>query len=177
MTIGNNEQTWNAACGVAMVVLVGLAVLDRTMPRPDDKDEFTKNAVKQQKLVTRIAGSQKILEASETELQGYTWKVSPDQVGPEVLTSLTRLASKHKVKLSNFRPGKVTQADTLQLVQFDANVAGSYVNASEFLRAVELPENLLILQSVQLSNSDGITDDVNVTLNLIGVVEAGKKKA
>ena len=176
MNLGNNEQTWTIACGTAVVLLLAMAVGDILMPHPS-QDAANRQAIeKQRMLLARNIVSQKLVEDAEVKRSGYTWKISPDRVGPEIMTDLTGIAAKNKVTVGNFRPAKVTAADSVNLMSFDTNITGSYRNTAQFLKVLEEPDNLLIVQSVQISNSNGATDDVSLNLSLTAVVDSAKNK-
>jgi Tfp pilus assembly protein PilO len=171
MSLGHNVKTYNILAGLAVVVMLGTLGYAVLGPKPTDREIWQKTNQEKKDLIAKIALNRSRLDESEGKQAAYTWKLTSDQIGPDVLTNLNALAKNKQVLLSNFRPGKLTENGGLRVLTYDLTLAGTYGTVWEFLREVQEPEQLLAIQSVQMSNTDGISDAVTAKVTLIALAD------
>ena len=176
MTLGNNVESWNLAIGASLILIIGVVGFEFSTPKPTTRDVDKQVVRDKRELTTKVLTSKKLYNQAQDLQSSYTWKIERDKVGPEILTDLTQLATKHSVTVSNFRPSKTSQVGPLTVLSYETNASGSFLKISEFMRALEEPQNLVIVQSVQISNSDGNSDDVVVNLGLLAAVASDQSK-
>lgn len=101
------------------------------------------------------------------QVADMTWRGKPEDIGPLALSGISKLVRSHGLKLVTFRPQKPEQEKDLTRIPFLMALEGSYTDVVAFTRDLEKPESKLAVNMVQLNSADGITDQVNATVNLI----------
>lgn len=176
MNLGNNVKTWNLACGACLLAIVAIAAYDFFTPKPNLAKARKAAGETQRSLTLKVESNRKALADNEMRLASFTWKIPPDEVGSALLAKITDLAKKHNVKVGNFRPSRPNALDKLMVLGFDLSLNGSATDTSDFLKEFELPENLVSIQSYQLTNADGASDAVNATVKIIAIVQVQEKE-
>lgn len=161
-----DEAATNATFVIAFLIILGSLAFEFMMPRPDaSKVAATRNA-EQKKIFDQVDASRKDYAASRAKVVTATWTGTAEKIGPGALTAMNALAAQHKVKLSGFRPERVSQAAGLELDPYTVTAEGSYPDVVNFTKAIEDPNTKLCVDSFQISSSDANGDAVAANIGI-----------
>lgn len=119
------------------------------------------------KLKSEIEAEQSTLDDCRKRISTLTWTQKYEEIGPAALAHISNLVRNHGLKLITFRPQKVEQQKDLARIPFLMALEGSYSDVVSFTKDLEKPESKLAVNMLQLNSSNGVTDQVNATINVI----------
>ena len=170
-----DEAATNAAFLIALLIILGSLAFSFLVPKPDAKSVIATRKEQQKKIFDEVDDSRKAFTASQARVVTETWTGSAAKIGPGALTAMNALATQHKVKLSGFRPERVSQAAGLELDPYTVTAEGSYPDVVNFTKAIEDPNTKLCVDSVQIASADANGDSVaaNIGITAYRVVGGG----
>lgn len=155
----------------ALLALAALALLSglAAYVRPNKPSALTSSQKREQvqKANRDIEAEKARLDYLRRQVAAFTWRQKQEEIGPLALASVSQLARKHGLKLVTFRPQKTEQEKDLTRVPFLVALEGTYPDVAAFARDLENPKSKLALNMLQLNSSDGVTDRVNATVNVV----------
>lgn len=119
------------------------------------------------KVKSEIATEEGVLKSRRGQIASLTWKQKTEEIGPAALANISKLVRAHGLKLVTFRPQKIEEQKDLFRIPFLMALEGSYSDVLSFTKELEKPGSKLAVNMVQLNSSDGVTDQVNATINVI----------
>lgn len=161
-----DEVATNAAFLIALLIILGSLTFIFAVPQPDAKKVTVARNAEQKKIFNQADSSRKEFAASQARVVTATWTGTAEKIGPGALTAMTALAAKYKVKLSGFRPERVSQASGLELAPYTVTAEGSYPAVVDFTKAIEDPNTRLCVDSIQISSSDANGDSVAANIGI-----------
>lgn len=168
-----DEMATNAAFLIAFLVILGSLAFAFLAPKPDVKAVITKRNADEKKIFDEVDQNRKAFNASQAKVLASTWTGSATKIGPGALTAMNALAAQHKVKLSGFRPERVTQASGLELDPYTVTAEGSYPDVINFIKAIENPDTKLCVDSILAASSDANGDAVAANIGITAYRVAG----
>lgn len=133
------------------------------------------------KSIAKFQADTRMANAEEADFKtanaARTWNVSLQDVGPAVLSSVTRLAKTRFLKLSTFRPQKTVELDGVTQAPYLLAVEGAYPELIAFVKDLENPKTKLAVTMLQLTSSDASSDRVTATIALAAFIEPVKSGA
>ncbi len=161
-----DEVATNAAFLIALLIILGSLAFAFAVPRPDAKKVTAERNAEQKKIFSQVDDSRKEFVASHAKVVTATWTGTAEKIGPGALTAMNTLAAKYKVKLSGFRPERVSQASGLELDPYTVTAEGSFPSVVNFTKAIEDPNTKLCVDSIQISSSDANGDSVAANIGI-----------
>lgn len=161
-----DETATNAIFIIALLIILGSLAFEFLVPKPDaTKIAMARNA-EQKKIFDQVDANRKDFAASQAKVVSSTWTGTADKIGPGALTTMNALAAQHKVKLSGFRPERVSLVAGLELDPYTLTAEGSYPDVVNFTKAIEDPNTKLCVDSIQISSADANGDAVSANIGI-----------
>lgn len=167
-------RTANMVMIVAGAAMVATLAYDRFVPQPTQQMSPTARNENISK-INREKHDAMDREMAELDyVKSKTWTVDVEQIGPKVLSIATDVAKGHGLTVTAFRPQRTVEDGKLLRVPFLATIDGSYPQVAAFLRSMEDSSGNVAITMVQLSSSDGVSDQVTATIGLMVLKEPVK---
>ena len=166
LEFGNNKQTWNIVIGACLVTMLGIAIGDMLIPKPNAARERKRFTQETQKIKAEINEGEQRLATETVTVQRYTYKGDPETVTPKILDHVNQLAKTNAIKVKSFRPQKAQEADGIVRIPYTVQVEGKYKDVVAFIKSVDEPSTLFSVNLLQLSAADGESDTVNATVGI-----------
>ncbi|HWD39364.1 MAG TPA: GspMb/PilO family protein [Fimbriimonas sp.] len=161
----NPELGWNVLLGISLVAIVLIGILGFT--KPTEPEEMMRHRSQKSQSSFSIKDSNDASQKAIAAIRKRTWDMSAEQLGPELMQRLNRIADDHHVVLSNFRSGHTSDVAALSEAPFIATVDGSFTDIVGFLQALEQPETKLAVNILQITASDQGVGKVTATISLM----------
>lgn len=161
-----DEVATNAAFLIGFLIILGSLAFAFVVPKPDVTKVASAREAEQKKIFNQVDQSRQEFAASRAKVVTATWTGTAEKIGPGALTAMNALAAKYKVKLSGFRPERVSQASGLELDPYTVTAEGSYPDVVNFTKAIEDPNTKLCVDSIQISSSDANGDAVAANIGI-----------
>lgn len=100
------------------------------------------------------------------------WTEAADKVSPQALSSITKLAQEHHLKVVAFRPQKPVDAEGLTQIPFSISVDGAYPDTMQLVKDLETSNTKLAVSLVQVMAADAASDHVTGTINVVAYTKA-----
>ncbi|MCW5942975.1 MAG: hypothetical protein KIS66_12130 [Fimbriimonadaceae bacterium] len=170
------EQAWNVVSVIAIVAIVALFWMALHPPSANVGNLKEVRKARREDRSTAEKASEKAKQI-ETSLASLTWKGSADEIGPQALGTVTRLAQAAQVTATAFRPQRIQDDGGLPQMAFLVTVEGRYPNVVSLLRNLEKPETKMAVTLLQMASADASNDMVNATIGLTAFIQELKKSA
>jgi hypothetical protein len=154
------------AMWIAVVAMIGALAFMLVIPKPSTKGFEAKRLRSEKQILVDISSARANLTTSTAKVVSRTWTGGLQEVGPGALQSMNALATKHKVKLSGFRPERTSQSAGVDLVPFSVTAEGSFLDVVAFVKAIEDPANKLAVDTVQVASSEANSDQATATVGI-----------
>jgi|GEM_PF-3309719 len=169
----------DAASGVLMIlgiVLVVGAAGWALVKLPDKRTVVAPppGLAKQQSEIDDAARKQTSLQ---NEINQMDWGEGPDEVVPEALAVINRLAVLHHLKVTAFRPQKSVSVVGMTEIPFALTVEGTFLDTMGFVRDLETTDTKLAVNLVQVNSAESSTDHVSGTVNFVAYLKAAPAPA
>ncbi len=152
-------------CFSALLLVITLIAFWLPKPRVVGLTEKTRKAT----TISLVAA--KIAKARTNEIKAAVdqkiWVGTVADIGPSALAKVNSLSEKHKLKLTAFRPQRITPAGDLSQVPFVITVEGTFLSVLAFEKDFEISSSRLALNSVQITSGEDSTDRVIATIGLL----------
>ncbi len=158
---------------LALFMLAGTLAWMVFVKPPDEAGIANGKHKNEMQLTKQIAQAKANNEALQKAIDPALWTGTPEQVGPNALAQVTKLAKLRSLKLVAFRPQKPVDAEGLTQVPFTASVDGSFPNTMKFVKDLETSNSKLAVSLVQVNSADAATDHVTGTVNVVAYLRAG----
>ena len=170
-----DEAATNAAFLIAFLIIVGTVAFVMFVPRPNAKSVASSRKTKERAIITDVDTSRKAFAASQALVVASTWTGPAEKIGPGALTAMNALATQHKVKLSGFRPERVSQSAGLELDPYTVTAEGAFPDVLNFAKAIENGDTKLCVDTIQIASSAANGDQVsaNIGITAYRVIGAG----
>ena len=162
----NDERTWNAITVAAGAVIVGLIGyhLSVPMPRARGADKYLKDE-------TQLALDQRVaVQKAEKQEAANTirlWNLGAEALGPMAMARVSNMAKAHNLNMVSFRPQRGATAEDLVRSGFTIALEGSFPQVIQFARKLETPATKLAVVSLQVTSTDGASDQVTATIGVV----------
>lgn len=176
MNLTKRMLPWNALLIVSMVAMVGAFAYDRIVPQPKFEMKGRAIAEQENRLREQVNALYAEAKTSDRYLGERIWGEQSELIGPASMGKATEIAARLKVRLVSFRPQKAIQEGRLIRYPFVISLEAPYPQAVAFVRELEDPSLKLVVQSVQLSASDGASSTVNGLVS-VWALQEGKEVA
>lgn len=169
-----DEMGTNAAMIFSIIALAGTLLFMLLVPKPTTAGIANKQRLAADKVLDQITLSHQTLDKTTAVVEHRTWPGGAQQVGPGALQAMTKLSKTFSVKLSGFRPQRVTAASGLELLPYSVTAEGSFVNVLRFVKAIEDPTTKLAVHQVQINSADANSDQVTAAIGITAYRVADK---
>lgn len=162
MKLDSKHLNWGAIS--ALVVIALLVVYDSFAPMPGDDLRGPKKSASE--LKTEREKARQRLQEVEGSINGLTWKLTADEVGPAAMAWVSEQAVRTGIDVSAFRPQRTEQVEGLTQTNYLLTAEGPFLAMMQFIKVFEGPDSLLAVKAVQMASSDGASDLVRATVSL-----------
>lgn len=172
----NQEKTLTAATLAAGLVIILMVIYQFVVPMP-----VTKGAEKYLRDQTELALKSRIAIEKAEKLEksniARLWDLGPEALGPIAMSRVSNMAKSNNLSLVSFRPLRNASAGDLVRSGFTIALEGTFPKVIQFARKLETPETKLAVVSLQVTATDGASDNVSATVGVIAYRdrEAGVK--
>jgi Tfp pilus assembly protein PilO len=172
MDFRNKEELpTNLVMLVSMLALVGVLLFVLLVPKPTVAGMRSQR----QNREFEIKREHQTVERQLVEVRGhvatYVWDLPLQQVSPAALANVTTSVQARNLRLIAFRPQRVAESTGgLSQIPFMITVEGTFPNVAQFVDDLESPANRLAVNLVQISASDGATDQVSASIGVLAFV-------
>lgn len=165
MKVLGKNPNWGAIA--AVLALVAIGVYDFVVPKAsvDANTKTLKELTKDRRVKEEEHGQ------TREKVDSLTWQVGRDEIGPRAMAWVSRAASANFVTVSAFRPQRTTEAGSLDQLNYMVTAEGSFLNVMRLIDALESPDSLMAVRSVQVASMNGASDTVRATLGLVAFKE------
>ncbi len=166
MNLTTKDTNWGAVA--AIVAFLTIAAYDFMVPKPG----LDPKAKTLEELERERATKREQYAKAQTEVDGQTWQVGRDEVGPKAMAWVSRAAEANFVSISAFRPQKMAESAGLDQLNYMVTAEGPFLNVMRLIDAIESEGSLMAVKSVQLASVNGASDTVRATVGLVAFKEA-----
>jgi Tfp pilus assembly protein PilO len=160
---------------ISLVIVLGTGVYMKVAPAPTAQGIARAKQISRNKIDAEIATAENQLKDLKTSVDGHTWAVPADQVGPQALAKVAALAKVHNLKLVAFRPQKANDAEGLVQLPFLILLDGPFHDVMEFMQDLDKPDTKLAVSLVQMASADEATNRVTATVGAAAYLKPSKK--
>jgi Tfp pilus assembly protein PilO len=161
---------------LAILILTGALGVLLFVPNPTEAGITRGRPRMIANLQREVADLKKESAAITMQIEPLLWDASVAQIAPQALASINRLAASHKVQILAFRPQKPIETTGLTLMPFSLTVDGSYPNVMQVVKDLDKSNLKLAVGLVQVGASDGATDHVTGTINIVAYMKTATVK-
>lgn len=161
-----DEMGTTVATILATIALLGTLAFMLLVPKPSTKGLAQQQRTGESQILNQVTEAHKAQAEALASVEKQTWKGGAQQVGPGALEAMTKLAKSYAVKLSGFRPQRVTSASGLELLPYSVTAEGTFVNVLRFMKAIEDPGTKLAIHQVQVNSADANSDQVTAVIGI-----------
>lgn len=167
-------RMWNGIALAAMLVMAGIAVADRVIPRQTAASMSAARIKSDDQIREQTYAERKKLLASQELIASRVWADTTDGIGAKSLDLCTKLAKMQGLKLTAYRPQKPVEDGELIRLSFVMTLEGPFPAVQQFVRQLESPARKLSVHLVQVASADDASDLVNATIGITAFVEKPK---
>lgn len=109
---------------------------------------------------------QELLRLSEQAVEAED-RLPKKKSVPEILVTVSELATRNHVELVSFAPGPIAQKQYFSELNYPMSVKGSYHNIGKFFAAIALEQRIFNVQNVVYPTPSGGGGEMTVTFTLI----------
>ncbi len=153
------------------IVLLAASLVWMLLPLPSVAGLANGKARSKQTLEEQIKQTKAANKELSSQVDPLLWTGSPEDIGPKALSSVTTLAMNRHLKVSAFRPQKRIDMNGLLQVPFSASITGGFADAANFVKDLQNPKYRLAVSLVQLTATDGSSDAVTGTVNVVAYIK------
>ncbi len=162
----NQVRIWKLVSYIAIFLCFGLLAVHLALPVPNPGLNSKKHQKEEVQLKAKTARALSDVTSARTEIRSYLWPGQADEIGPQAMTTFDNLAKQNNVTVQAFRPQKSVSIGDVTRYPYSIIVQGAYPKILMIFKSLRSPESKLALTSVQISASDGASDQVTATLGL-----------
>lgn len=165
------EATAGAISIIAIIILAASLVWMLT-PVPTRSDVNSGRGGQARRLQAETKGLEKQTQDVLAKVAPLLWDGKAEEIGPKALASVTKLAKARKLRVLAFRPQKPIEMEGLVQIPFSISTDGTYPNTMQLVKDLETSGAKLAVSLVQVAASDGATDQVTASINVVAYVKA-----
>lgn len=167
------ETVWTIALAAAVllfVVSIGFAI----MPKPTAAGVEASKRKQSRAILESVASAKASEQSMEGAIKPLIWQEEDQAIGAKALATVSSIAKASGLKLTAFRPQRLSEGKGLAQLPFLVFVEGGYPKVLSFIRKLESPAGKLAINSVQVASSDGASDEVTASIVLVAFRKAQK---
>lgn len=158
----HSNPNWGVLSGIIAILAIGVYALAVPKPKPDPKVDRPVAELQQERAQLHTKSDE-----ATSKIKSMTWQTSRDEISPQAMSWVSKVAQANYVEISAFRPQRTVEATGLDQLNYLVTAEGSFVNVMGLIGAFESEGSLLAVKTVQLASVDGASDTVRVTLGLV----------
>jgi len=173
MQLSKQQQQYIGAGAVLFVVFMGVYVKFFWLPISAAKAEamekievITAKITKATEQAARLDRLQAEIKSLNERAAEAEKKLPKTKSVPDILQSISALATKNRVVIQTFTPGSTRSQTYFIELAYPLTVKGSYHNIGRFLAAVGLEERIFNVKDINYPSADG-SGDMTVTFTLL----------
>jgi Tfp pilus assembly protein PilO len=163
----NDEKTLNGLTITALVLGLLLVVGHTFMPKANPAKTKAAREREQIKMRAETRDARDRIAKLKEQNAVRVWEASASQMGPVLMSRVTGEARKAELKVIAFRPQRTEELAGLMKTPYVITLEGPYGKVVQFARDLETNEQRLSVTSIQCASSDGATDAVSATVNVV----------
>lgn len=118
-------------------------------------------------IVAQVKQTEQMRDVEAAKAASRTWRLSAEALGSTILEKLTELSAQHRLKITDFRGGRMLGAGSMRQASFMVGLEGAFPDVMAALDALESPGSKLAVTQLKVS-SKGMQDVVSATISLTG---------
>lgn len=173
-----NQQTtqkikaWNTGIIVVMVLMVAVIGAELIVPKPSLNKISQDNIKKQRDLRFSNNETEMKINSINADINKLVYQGNVETVTPKILAQVNQIASANKVDVKSFRPQKPLEFESLQRLPFTVLTSGKFSQVVSFVRQIDEQSTLFSVTLLQVSASDGETDNVTATIGMSAFIKS-----
>jgi hypothetical protein len=171
MRFQTKQEATAAGISIVAIIILAASLVWMLTPVPSRNDVNSGRLGQVRRYQAETAGLIKQAAEAQAKIDPLLWSGTSEEIGPKALASVTKLAKARKIRILAFRPQKPIDMGGLTQIPFSLSIDGTYPNTMQLVKDLETTDAKLAVSLVQVAASDGATDQVTASINVVAYVK------